>query len=230
MAAIPSGHYLMGCTLGEGDCEIVETPAHRVSVKGFYMDRGEVTAAAYAGCVEAGKCASPLSSTDAPYCTWGDPKLGDHPINCVTWAQAKAYCAWAEKRLPTEAEWEYAARGGYNDRRYPWGNEEADCSRAVMADGCGRMGTWAEGSKAANGFGLLDMAGNVSEWVEDCLHDSYLGAPADGRAWTEGECTTRLLRDGSWFYRASGSFRVSNRSWLDPATQNPSAGFRCVKD
>ena len=233
MMLIPDGTFMMGCTPGDDLCDVVEIPAHRVKVKAFYLDQTEVTLDAYARCVEAGKCAAPKSNMDAAYCNWGNPVRGKHPVNCVDWAQARAYCGWMGKRLPTEAEWEYAARGGHDDWRYPWGGEKADCDRAILSqggDGCGKSSTLFVGSRAPNGFGLYDMAGNVAEWLEDCVHYDYFGAPSDARPWSEADCKVRTLRGGSWYFQAPADFRVSNRSGSDPAVRDHSDGFRCAGD
>ena len=124
------------------------------------------------------------------YCNWNQSGRGDHPINCVSWNQARTFATWLGARLPTEAEWEYAARSGGENREYPWGDEEATCERAVVYEryqnpkdgnrGCGRDSTWAVCSKSAGNTeqGLCDMAGNVWEWVEDDWHFSFDGAPS----------------------------------------------------
>ncbi|RME42208.1 MAG: hypothetical protein D6795_21235, partial [Deltaproteobacteria bacterium] len=161
---IPPGCFDMGSYRGEAD----EQPVRNVCLKAFYIDKTEVTVAQYQRCVEAGGCSSTLlhqsdwGSDEA--CNWGKPGREDHPINCVDWFQAKQYCRWAGGRLPTEREWEYAARGEWG-WEYPWGDTGADCDRAVMndgEDGCGAYSTMPVGSKPAGAspFGVLDMAGN----------------------------------------------------------------------
>ncbi|GEM_PF-2484857 len=229
MVLISGGPFQMGCTEGDMNCQYNETPVHRVLVKPFYMDKTEVTVKAYKECVDAGTCVPPPLSTGT-YCNWGKAQREDHPINCVEWAQAKEYCTWVWKRLPSEAEWEFAARGGHIDWQYPWGNDDANCKRAVM-DGmqysCSRESTAIVGSMGAFGFGLYDMAGNVDEWVEDCWHDDYIGAPTDGTAWTSGDCSNRVFRGGSWL---SGwvEVRVTVRG-PKPFDDPPEAkGFRCA--
>ena len=224
MILIPGGTFMMGCTKGY-DCGDKEKPTHRVSVQSFYLNKTEVTVGLYHKCVQADKCRS------IP-CNSGQEGREDHPVNCVDWNQAKAYCEWIGGRLPSEAEWEYAARGGHSDWGFPWGNEVADCSRAVMNDGvngCGKDSTWSVGAKGTYGFGLSDMAGNVSEWVEDCWHNGYRGAPTDGAAWIKGDCSKRVLRGGSWFDDDPWLHSVSSRwfgnlnDWFDDC------GFRCAK-
>lgn len=233
MVVIPPGTFMMGCTSGDSACNLDEFPAHRVVVGAFYLDQTEVTVDAFGQCVSEGKCTAPKSHEEAAYCNWGRTDRGSHPVNCVEWGQAKAYCEWAGKRLPTEAEWEYAARGGRNDWNYPWGDEPADCRRAVisvMGDGCGKGRTWPAGSKGANDYGLFGMAGNVYEWVQDWINFNYFGAPADGSAWMKGLTGYRAARGGSWYTLAPESFRVSVRSGGPLDQTDQSRGFRCAKD
>lgn len=232
MVVIPGGNFMMGCTVGDSECFEDEKPTHKVVLKAFAMDKTEVTVGAYRKCVEAGRCTVPAAKSYSQYCNWGYGDRDAHPVNGVNWTQAKAYCEWAGKRLPSEAEWEYAARGGHSEWKYPWGNENADCSRAVMddrGDGCGKNSTWPAGSKGEYGFGLNDMAGNVLEWVEDCYHDDYSGAPTDGRAWVMARCDMRILRGGSWL-DDPWFLRVSGRIGLNPGFWNLISGFRCAQD
>ena len=141
MVAVAAGAFTMGSPAGgspSGANERDERPEHKVVVDAFKIDRFEVTVGRYAACVQAGKCA-PLPTN--PGCNFGVPGRTDHPINCATWEQAKRYCEWAGERLPSEAEWEKAARDN-DGREFPWGNEPATCERAVMDEGhgnsCGR--------------------------------------------------------------------------------------------
>ena len=224
--AIPGGSFLMGSNKGESD----EKPKHRVSVRAFQMNRTEVTVSQYGACVRAGQCTKPNTGG---YCNWTKRGRGKHPINCVDWNQARAFCRWAGGRLPSEAQWEYAARGGGKNIQYPWGDQKATCSRAVMdhgGDGCGKDRTWPVCSKAAGNTaqGLCDMAGNVYEWVEDRWHKSYRGAPKSGRAWTTGTDKRRVLRGGSWHYPA-GNVRAAYRLYYTPAERLDSLGFRCTR-
>jgi formylglycine-generating enzyme required for sulfatase activity len=138
---------------------------------------------------------------------WQQKIPSDHPAVCVSWNDAKAYAKWlADKtgkayRLLTEAEWEYAARAG-TTTKYWWGDEVKEGGQVwANCDGCGS--TWDSksapvGSFAPNAFGLYDTAGNVNEWVEDCYHDGYTGAPTDGSAWVSGDCRSRVIRGGAW--------------------------------
>ena len=161
---------------------------------------------------------------------WG---RGGRPVNNVSWEDAQAYAAWLsdetgeDYRLPSESEWEYAARAG-SATRYSWGRDigrnRANCN------GCGSRwdsdGTSPVGSFAANGWGLYDMHGNVWEWVEDCWHENYAGAPRDGSAWTSGgSCGRRVLRGGSWLY-IPAFLRSANRNFFVAGARVGGFGFR----
>jgi len=228
MVRILGGTFMMGCVSGDNLCEGDERPPHPVTLKSFDMDRTEVTVEDFGRCVNAGRCAEPNSHEP---CNGGRAERNTHPINCVDWNQAKAYCEWAGKRLPSEAEWEYAARGGLSGRIYPWGNEPADCSRAVLDDernGCGKYATWPAGSKAANGFGLYDMAGNVGEWCSDWYDaKAYSQTPSpDPQGASAGHY--RVFRGGSWD-DSPPYLRVSRRNRLNPDDWINDIGFRCAR-
>ena len=131
---VPGGAFTMGCNAAvDQNCEGDENPMRSVTLTAFEIDQTEVTQGRYAACVAAGKCAPPS-------CAWNCDESAS-PAVCVTWDQAKAYCAWAGRRLPTEAEWELAARGT-DGRKYPWGNDEPDCGRANMAVAAARWMRW----------------------------------------------------------------------------------------
>jgi len=234
---IPGGTYRMGSTAGKAR----EKPAHTVRVSSFYLGKSEVTVAQYRACVSAGKCSAAHVNDGTCYVfqggSWKKGTLppsfqGDHqPVVCVDWTQARKYCSWAGGRLPSEAEWEYAARSGGHGRQYPWGDEEATCGRAVMNDGgygCGKNQTWPVCRKTAGNTvqGLCDMAGNVWEWAEDCWHKDYSGAPSDGTAWT-ASCKRRVLRGGSWSDDAT-YLRAAARFGFTPAYRCYIIGFRCA--
>lgn len=217
LVLVPAGEFLYGCQANTDDaCAEVEEPARRLALAAFQIDRTEVRVEEYRTCVDGAACTLPAT---APGCNWGDPERVDHPVNCVDWRQANAYCAWVGKRLPTEREWEKAARGT-DGRLYPWGNLEASCERAVIADGdpgggCGRGSTWPVGSRSEgrSPFGIFDMAGNVFEWTRD-------SADANSQ---------RIVRGGSWLGEASAA-RVSSRVPFPAESQDPRLGFRCAQD
>ena len=225
--ALDGGTFRMGSTGGDDD----EKPIHTVRVPSFEIAQTEVTVAQYRKCVEARECTAPDTNGS---CNWGKSGRDDHPVNCVDWEQANAFCAWVGARLPTEAEWEYAARSGGKDIEFPWGNEAADCARAVVdppgdvGNGCGKDSTWPVCSKPRGNStqGLCDMAGNVWEWVADCWHGSYQGAPSDGSAWRRVcEGSGRVFRGGSWSSNA-GFVRAAFRLGRAPGFRRGYLGFR----
>ena len=215
-----------------------------MTVPTFEMTKTAVTFRQYRACVSAGGC-TPAHVDDGTCWVWtgsgGEQDTlpssfqGDsQPVVCVDWDQAQAFATWAGGRLPSEAEWEYAARSGGQDWKYPWGDEGATCARAVMADGmdagCGRDSTWPVCSKPNGNTtdGLCDMAGNVWEWVQDWYHDSYNEAPTDGSAWESPTGSSRVLRGGSWGNDA-GYVRAADRAYDSPRSRFAYLGFRLAK-
>lgn len=240
----------VGAVFGAAGEDRVRVPAGRFRVgaglvrgAAFTLDRTEVTVAAYAECVRAGRCSQPRPG---PGCNWRwgpapvvprvssgpldrppplppaftdapDRPRGEHPVNCVTWFQARRYCRWRGARLPTETEWERAARG-LEGRTYPWGERGPSCRLAFMAEkpgggGCGYGSTAPVGRRrlGASPFGALDMAGNVAEWTS-----SRHGA------------RDRVHRGGSW---ASGGpdLKAARRRWMKASSASSEVGFRCAR-
>lgn len=228
MCDVPASAFMMGCNSAvDTGCSSNEIPYHNVTVPAFKIDKYEVTASEYKACVTASGCTAGNTGND---CNYNKSGKENHPINCVDWTQAKAYCTWAGKRLPTEAEWEKAARGT-DGRKYPWGNDALDCNRAVhSASPCYSPGTAVVGSKptGASPYGAMDMAGNAWEWVEDWYHTTYTGAPTDGSAWLTPTGTTRVGRGGSWTSGSANYLRVSGRGG-GPTDWDIGSGFRCAK-
>ncbi|MXV77734.1 TonB family protein [Candidatus Poribacteria bacterium] len=243
MVYINAGEFQMGSEIGNTD----EKPIHTVYLDAFYIDKHEVTNAEYKQFVDAnpkwGKEQIPREYHDGYYLAhWNgnDYPIGkdNHPVVYVSWYAAMAYAQWTEKRLPTEAEWEKAARGGLLGKIYPWG-DEIDPTKANYYDATNKeltpVGTYPE-----NGYGLYDMAGNVREW---CL-DSYIAYyyenspkqnPVAGSINIQEAVkdfikmkSDRALRGGSWL-NSKHSSRVTNRSKRAPTDTNPNEGFRCVK-
>jgi formylglycine-generating enzyme required for sulfatase activity len=219
----------MGSNEGDSD----EQPVHAVALAGFEMAKSETTVEQYAACVEAGGCTEPI--TCSPACTWGVEGKEQHPVNCLSWSQAKVFCEWAGARMCTEAEWEYAARSGGQDQAFPWGDAAPTCGFAVMqsngGDGCGLASTWAVCSKTAGNSaqGVCDLAGNVSERVEDCFHANYEGAPNTGYpAWKENCESYGIIRGGSWRGTPNDT-RASNRHAALPFPQDCDNGVRCCR-
>ncbi len=218
-----TGSETVGCPSGTVFIEGGEFDGHTVA--SFCLDETEVQVSRYercmneGGCTEAGKASGVYGEySDSKYCNRTHDDRSLHPMNCVDWHQAQAFCRWdGGKRLPTGWEWEWAARGRDRDWTYPWGEEAPTCDRAVMNEGgsgCGKDRTWPVGSKP-NGDsrdGVKDMAGNVWEWT---------GTERGGR---------RVLRGGSWLFYRPRSLRGAYRSsGLDPASRYGRVGFRCAR-
>ena len=226
--AIAGGEFAMGSEQGDWD----EMPVHVVGVPDFEMQRTEVTVAHYAECVAQGACTVPASGDE--YHNWDAPGREQHPVNAVDWYQALHFCDWFDGRLPTEAEWEYAARSGGLEVTYPWGDEFATCDYAVMDEGtgagCGAFSTLEVCSIPAGNTeqGLCDMAGNVWEWVQDWYHPDYLDAPSDGSAWEDPEGADRVKRGGSFDFPGPLQ-RTTNRYYAYPPARHINLGFRCAR-
>ncbi len=209
MLPIPEGYFVMGGESPEN------TPKHEVAVAAFYMDRLEVSVDAYAACVKASVC-QPMR-TNNPFCNSHFPGNGKHAVNCVDWNDANAYCGWQKKRLPTEEEWEYAARGGSEQRLYSWGTDEPTPQRSCYM----HSGTCEVGIFPAGAFGLHDMTGNVWEWTSSWFvpYDKP-GAPG----------FVKINRGGSWSRRFAKWMRNDLRSRFKPEEQSAAHGFRCAAD
>lgn len=226
MALIPGGCFNMGDAFGEGSSS--ELPVHYVCISDFFMDLHEVTNAGYKACVDAAICTAPalLSSPTRPS-YYGNPTYENYPVINVNWDQATTYCAWAEKRLPTEAEWEYAARGGLSGARFAWGDTATACVNANY-NGC--LGDTSEaGSFPANGYGLFDMGGNVNEWINDWYGDAYYSTSPINDPPGPVFSISRSVRDANW-ENPDILLRVAYRYYDFPTGYNSGRGFRCAGD
>lgn len=220
---VPAGKFQMGGF--DVHTEDDELPVHEVTLDAFWLDQYEVTNGMYALCVQAGTCnppQKPYSNLRPEY--FGNPEFKDYPVITVTWADAQTYCAWAGRRLPTEAEWERAARGD-DLRTYPWGEEPPSALYANFNNSMrdtSRVGAYPLG---ASPFGALDMAGNVAEWVQDLYRaDYYQTSPSTNPMGPESakRLILRVIRGGS-YQDAWVNIRLSNRgSELGP---NPDAAY-----
>jgi formylglycine-generating enzyme required for sulfatase activity len=265
MVAVPAGAFAMGSPATEESRDDTEGPQHPVRIgKPFALGKFEVTVDQFAAFIrETGhdmgtKCDiwKDGSWEERPGYSWRNPGFaqeGTHPVACISWDDATAYLAWLSRktgatyRLPTEAEWEYAARAG-TATRFHFGDAVADYCRhgngadqsafrdvpgadkwSVLPCSDGYGYTAPVGRYAANGFGLHDTAGNVFEWVEDCWHDNYDGAPADGSAWVNGgDCKVRVQRGGAWGYPPA-YLRVAVRGRQTQDYRYVNAGLRVAR-
>ena len=245
MVRIVGGRGWLGCVDGrDTHCAPGESPGRWVDVVEFWMDRHEVRVADYRLCVQAGACSNAglrlpvwFGGEEHPEfawsCNWGRFGRDDHPINCVSWFQARAYCSWLGKRLPTDAEWEKAARGAESQRIYPWGDEDITIGPARanlldqsargrfldqyiypgFQDGAPATAPVASYPSGATPTGLVDLIGNVEEWTAD---------------WSDEAQGWRSIKGASW-HRFVTLGRISNRYW-SPADGHPDyGGFRCVR-
>jgi formylglycine-generating enzyme required for sulfatase activity len=232
MVSIPAGDFTAGSSTTPD-----ANPPHQVHVNAFAMDVNEVTVAAYDACVCAGACNAPPSAYGASNCNWRDYNLnlktgpgarGDHPVNCIDWTQASAYCQWAGKRLPTEDEWEYAARGA-DGRVYPWGNTPPTAAQACWNRTAGEttcpVGSFPDDKSP---LGVHDLAGNAAEWTSTGdTHD------IDGKP----DPAARVFRGGSWYDTDNPQFTSNGMSGLEsarriaapPAQATAFNGFRCAR-
>jgi formylglycine-generating enzyme required for sulfatase activity len=233
MAALPRGTFRAGERTGPLRDTVTY---HRVAP--FLLDATEVTVAAYGACVEAGRCtpaAGTVRSEDirrseraerSSHCNQARADRAEHPVNCVDWAQARAYCEWAGKRLPSEAEWEWAARNGAAGTPFPWGDEPPGtriCWRGGAAEGGAAPGTCPVGSHPeGDTAGIADLAGNVAEWTSSA---DEIGADSRGR----GGTTVRIARGGGFLdadaWRVSATVRLAALPW----ERRDDLGFRCAR-
>ena len=226
MVVIPAGSFRMGDL--NGGLQKDEKPVHRVTIpRSFAVGKYEVTFAEWDRCVAAGGCSHRPRDEG-----WG---RGNRPVINVSWNDTQTYIRWLSRktghkyRLLSEAEWEYVARAG-STTKYPWGNSvgrnQANC-RSCGSSWDGKQ-TSPVGSFSANRFGLYDTIGNVWEWVSDCSIEGYAGAPSNGSSWTSGNCTSRVVRGGSWT-TFPGSVRSANRGSSESGLRGSTSGFRLAR-
>tara|TARA_B100000683_G_scaffold235576_1_gene239465 strand:+ start:215 stop:2131 length:1917 start_codon:yes stop_codon:yes gene_type:complete len=251
MAWVESGSFYRGCDVQkDAYCYRYrsEQPGRQIELDGFYIDKTEVTVAEYGECVKAGACVpnglqaytGPVNRLGVPtylksdMCNWGQAGRDNHPLNCVTWYEADQYCQWSGKDLPTEAQWEKAARG-QKGSLYPWGNAEPSCHFAVIKVGnkaCSQKQTWDVGKKpeGQSPYGVMDMVGNVSEWVWDRYSAGFYAQAPSKNPVGPNAGFQRGIRGGAWSsIHTSGELRTSYRWRRPPTFRSLAIGFRCAK-
>lgn len=210
MASIKGARFWLGSKFGSESPE--ESPRYLTELADYCLDYTEVTVAAYHACVEGGDCDPAYADTQL--CNSGHDGRQDHPINCVSWYQAQAFCEWRGARLPSEAEWEFAARGGEDYRRYPWGDASPDGNACWKSPTSCPVASYPSGA-----FGLYDITGNVWEWVAD----GFGPYP-----WPDPDSPHRGYRGGSFSRRFEKWMQPRLRNWWAPEKHGAHLGFRCA--
>ena len=223
MVYIPAGNFLMG--ENRGPMKI--SPQHLVYLDAYWIDQTEVTNRMYALCVKAGACGLPIQSDGVnPY--YGNPRFYNYPIVYIDWIEAVQYCTWANRRLPTEAEWEKAARGT-DGRRYPWGNEKPNSKLLNYQDNIGTPLPVDRYPLGASPYGILNMAGNVREWATDWYSNQTYKQDHELNPLGPETGTTRSLRGGH-FSDSWQQVTTYNRFSHEPTSAGLARGFRCAAD
>ncbi len=228
MVFIPAGSFIMGSD--DVNAQLASKPAHKVTLKGYWIDRFEVTNAMYRACVESRYCEEPRSKSSASHEDYfTNEAYNDYPVIHVDWNQAKAYCSWAGKRLPTEAEWEKAARGS-ESYDYPWGNVLPKVlPMQINLFGTGDTAPVDSFPEGASPYGVYNMGGNVWEWTADQFDQYYYGkSPSeDPKSVTGG--VDYVIRGYSWAYPFS-DYHITVRGSVYVLNHTYDLGFRCAMD
>jgi formylglycine-generating enzyme required for sulfatase activity len=228
MIYVPPGDFLMGAADSDTEAGADEKPQHLVYLDAFWIDLTEVTNSMYARCVEAGTCSPPdkESSKTRPF-YYNDQHYADYPVIYVSWQDAQDYCSWAGRRLPTEAEWEKAARGT-DGHIYPWGNELPNPGLLNFNNQVGDTTPVGFYPPGASPYGAFDMAGNVAEWVADWYSENTYATSERRNPSGPETGEYRVLRGGSWF-NPPRAVRTTFRLWNLAELRFETGGFRCVK-
>ncbi|MBI4739303.1 SUMF1/EgtB/PvdO family nonheme iron enzyme [Candidatus Woesearchaeota archaeon] len=221
---VPAGSFTMGSEAGYAQ----DKPTHTVTLDAFWIDKTEVTNAMYILCVKVGKCREPLSlKSDKRDSYYGNSGFDNYPVIYISWENANAYCGWAGRRLPTEAEWEKAARGTDGRSTYPWGDATPDVNKLNYYDNIKDTTEVGKYPSGASPYGVLDMAGNVWEWVNDWYDENYYRASPLQNPIGPISGQYRTLRGGGWD-NVGYDVRVSVRNRVTPTIVTNNIGFRCA--
>jgi len=243
---VPAGVFIMGSPLGDPAIYAHEQPQHNVNLAAFWIDQTEITNRMYALCVQAGTCTPPQSAaSNSRPSYYGNPAYADYPVVWVDWYQAQTYCAWAGRSLPTEAQWEKAARGT-DGQQYPWGNQELQpasgpSTAADFTESCSLAHYQAceplhdtapvgQHPQGASPYGALDMAGNVWEWVSDWYGENYYSISPDDNPTGPAVGDAKVLRGGSFAMNFSRYLSGAHRYFIAPDQTIFGFGFRCSLD
>jgi formylglycine-generating enzyme required for sulfatase activity len=234
MAFVPAGEFMMGCLEAPGNCDPDNVYKRLVYLNDYFIDIHEVTNGQYAKCVAGGGCTPPSSNASNTHASYYDNlAFINYPVLYAAWEDAKNYCLWAGKRLPTEAEWEKAARGTIDMRLYPWGDQHPDCTMAngfnvwtweYCTDDTTQVGSYPLG---ASPYDVLDMSGNIAEWVNDWYQIDYYANSPNTNPPGPLTGTEKILRGGGWSTPFS-TLQLSDRWPQNPDVKYNWAGFRCA--
>lgn len=223
MVYVPAGLFIMGSFIGTAD----EQPEHSVALDAFWIDKTEVSNGMYALCEQSGSCVRPPDQSNTHSAYYSASQFANYPVIALDWSSANAYCTWAGRRLPTEAEWEKAARGT-DGRNYPWGDTPPNDSRLNFNNSMGDTVPVGGFLGGASPYGVLDMAGNVNEWVSDWYDAGYYAISPHSNPTGPADGILKVLRGGSW-HTDEFNIRSADRHYLDPDFRNIVIGFRCAQ-
>jgi formylglycine-generating enzyme required for sulfatase activity len=224
---VPAGEFTMGL---DNDRYETDNPAHKITLSAYWIDRTEVTNDMYEKCVEANVCVPPYSEASGGIkLYYGNSMFANFPVIHIAWLSASEYCEWVGRRLPTEAQWEKAARGATDERIYPWGDTEPFRDLANFGRQVNNMTAVNEQSEGRSPYGALNMAGNVWEWVSDFYDPDYYSKSLSRDPTGPVIGDKRVMRGGSWKDYPS-TIRVVHRYADYPLSANSSLGFRCARD